>query len=261
MPRNDSSEDLCHLAIAALLIHKGSHLDLNTIDKVNRIISSAQDSPISSPFREDRGLPLSYHTEKRGERMDMASTERNARQAMEETKNEDGILNISWRLLDKAKLLSPSLHSLSHLSKLESMSVGTALIRIYERPEAGMRHGRADTGCIIIRAGMYDAVKILGHCDDFMAGCLLTVHLSNSWTFFLKIGRKLALQKLKSGTGGATRVAALSNIWTFYTPKKDRATPRPRSNHHSYPRSDDLHWKSIRWSIPPPLPLPTWIFR
>jgi len=45
---------------------------------------------MSSPACEDRELPPSYYTEKRRDRMDVASTERHARQTNEEIKNDDG---------------------------------------------------------------------------------------------------------------------------------------------------------------------------
>ncbi|KAF9177340.1 hypothetical protein BGZ51_008870 [Haplosporangium sp. Z 767] len=63
--------------------------------------------------------------------------------------------------------------------------------------------------------------------ECFMNGQTLTALLSLR-SFFLQIGRELALQKLKSRSGSTTPISAYSNIRTFYTPKKDRSMSSPK---------------------------------
>ncbi|KAF9098827.1 hypothetical protein BGX27_000712 [Mortierella sp. AM989] len=55
-------------------------------------------------------------------------------------------------------------------------------------------------------------------------------------SFFLQIGRKLALQRLKSGSGGATHMSTYTNVRTFYTPKKDRLMPSPKKQPSPSPK-------------------------
>ncbi|KAF9575682.1 hypothetical protein EC968_002246 [Mortierella alpina] len=85
--------------------------------------------------------------------------------------------------------------------------------------------------------GVHVCGKVLDHdlviptnaleLECFMDGQTLAALLSLR-SSFLQIGRELALQRLKSGSGTAKPTSAYSNTRTFYTPKKDRSMPSPK---------------------------------